>query len=258
MKQQGMTLLELTVVLLILLALAGLAIPYVGGTSNETMCKTNDVSMVNIKKAIMEGYYLDTLGKFPQDLDGLTPNSTFTSRDYNLHYLFSDTNPLDTSRTHKAYNPSNNTGWRTGGYLQNGMQIDVSSEMSLSLKNDLKTVLQQPTILDTDLSKYIFTMDGWGRPFVLQAMEAKNSSCPEPIKSASINNKCCWDVLTTEAVCARILSAGKENGVGLLATLEDSQWFETSLTESRDGDDRVLYLNIPTPPGDVNEDCSRY
>jgi prepilin-type N-terminal cleavage/methylation domain-containing protein len=253
-KQQGMTLLELTVVLLILLALAGLAIPYVGGTSGEAMCKTNDVSMVNIKKAIMNGYYIDTLGKFPQDLDGLTPNPTFADRDYNLHYLFSDTNFYAASgdkRVHKSFNPNTQTGWRAGGYLQNGSHVDKS------LADEWKNlVMNGHTVIYKDLDSdnliddneiYISILDAWGRPFVLQVIQ-RDSSYE------------CWGVNTTEKVCARILSAGKEDGLGMFASAsEDGVWFETTTgNKPANSDDRILYLNIPTPAGDVNEDCSRY
>ena len=61
-QQTGVTLLELTVVLLVLVALAGVAIPYLGGTSSTALCNATDVTMQNVKKAIMERYYLDTLG----------------------------------------------------------------------------------------------------------------------------------------------------------------------------------------------------
>ena len=45
-KQCGVTLLELTVVLLILIALAGLAVPYVGGTAGKALCDADDYGSV--------------------------------------------------------------------------------------------------------------------------------------------------------------------------------------------------------------------
>jgi len=78
--EKGMTLIELTVVLLILVALAGLVIPYIGGTSRKALCDATDVSMANIKKVIMGRYYLDTLGAFPKN--------TKAGTGYSLHYLF--------------------------------------------------------------------------------------------------------------------------------------------------------------------------
>jgi len=48
-----MTLIELRVVMLILIALAGLALPYVSGTTSKALCDATNVSMANIKKVIM-------------------------------------------------------------------------------------------------------------------------------------------------------------------------------------------------------------
>ena len=89
-------------------------------------------------------------------------------------------------------------------------------------------------------------MDSWGRPFILQVIPTVSGKC--------------WAVVTTEKVCARIISAGKGDGVGTYKELAE---IDTDLTQFDEngygkGDDRILYLNIPTPPGDVNEDCSNY
>ena len=207
-KQLGMTLLELTVVLLILVALAGLAIPYVSGTNRKALCNATDITMANIKRAIMDGYYLDTLGKFPQDLDGLTVNGTPS---YNLHFLFADTN-LAVSRTHKAFDPSSAIGWRSGGYLQNGFVLE----------SNLTGTFANSTYTDPFLANHIVVMDGWGRPIALQV---------------------------TLGV-ARLVSAGFGSGVGV-----GKADFETTISGNRAGDDRVLYLNAPTPSADINLDC---
>ena len=54
--QRGFTLIELTVVLVILLALAGLAVPYVMGTGSTAMCQTTDATMQTVKEAIDKAY----------------------------------------------------------------------------------------------------------------------------------------------------------------------------------------------------------
>jgi len=229
-NQKGVTLLELTVVLLILIALAGLAIPYIGGTSSKVLCDATDVSMANIKKAIMDGYYLDTLGRFPQDLAGLTANATFASRDYNLHYLFSDRN-IGGGRIHKSFDPDSATGWRSGGYLQNGVV----------LANDLGGF--------SLLAGHIAAMDSWGRPFVIQVVN--NANC---IDSGE------WGITTNEDFCARLVSAGSGSGVGLANGDIDTQILDDSGTatvqeQHRQNDDRILYLNVPTPAADINPSC---
>lgn len=84
--EKGFTLIELTVVLLILVALAGLAIPYVGGTNRMALCQATDASMQALKSAIMggganSGFYMDLLGYFPKATKS-------TTADFNLRYLF--------------------------------------------------------------------------------------------------------------------------------------------------------------------------
>lgn len=76
--QQGVTLLELSVVLLVLVALAGLAAPYVGSIGSTAMCQTTGATMHVVKEAIMgggagAGFYGDMLGRYP------SPQSTPTN-----------------------------------------------------------------------------------------------------------------------------------------------------------------------------------
>jgi len=237
-NQKGVTLLELTVVLLILIALAGLAIPYIGGTSRKVLCDATDVSMANIKKAIMDRYYLDTLGRFPQDLDGLTANATFASRDYNLHYLFSDRN-IGGGRIHKSFDPDSATGWRSGGYLQSGFVLE----------NDLTDNFSLSTFTDPLLADHIVAMDSWGRPIVIQVVT--NANCID-------SNE--WGITTNEDFCARLVSAGSGSGVGLANGDIDTRILDNSATttvkeQHRQNDDRILYLNVPTPAVDINPSC---
>ncbi|PKM09905.1 MAG: hypothetical protein CVV06_18465 [Gammaproteobacteria bacterium HGW-Gammaproteobacteria-10] len=53
--QKGFTLLELAVVLLVLVVLAGLAMPYIGGTGRMAMCRATDATLQTVKQAIMGG-----------------------------------------------------------------------------------------------------------------------------------------------------------------------------------------------------------
>lgn len=143
--QSGFTLIELTVVLLVLIALAGLAIPYMSGTSSKALCDATDVSMQNIKRVIMDRYYLDTLGYFPKDTKDTVAN-------YNLTYLYSKPSgwgyfDLDTQ-----------LGWRKEGYLQDGINISAVPNDSFKAVNGavhVDVTGQQP-------------LDAWGRPIVLQ------------------------------------------------------------------------------------------
>lgn len=222
--ETGFTLIELSVVLIILIALAALAKPYLSGTSSSALCKATDVTMQNVKKAIMEGYYLDTLGKFPQDLD--TTLAVNTPPDYNLHYLFSDKNVAAT-RIHKAFDPESRTGWRTGGYLQNGIILTSGQNYSAQyLDNSFKDATLPATANDHVNANIIegnsVVLDGWGRPIILQ-----NSSSG-----------------------FRLVSAGAGTGIGISDAAID-----TKISGLRTGDDRVLYLDVPTPATEINPSC---
>lgn len=66
-KQVGMTLIELTVVLLILIGLAGLLIPYVGSFNEQTQDSTNSNNVTQLNNAFMR--YVAEKGKLPPHVD---------------------------------------------------------------------------------------------------------------------------------------------------------------------------------------------
>ena len=68
-KQAGMTLIELTVVLLVLIGLAGLLIPYVAGFVQKTHDSTGDASLAELNNAIQR--YQVEHQKFPNNLQNL-------------------------------------------------------------------------------------------------------------------------------------------------------------------------------------------
>ena len=205
----GFTLIELTVVLLILIALAGLAIPYIGGTSQTALCNATDVTMQNIKKVIMERYYLDTLGYFPKDKKDTVTN------DYDLTYLFI---PNEWS----SFDPETQLGWR-GEYLQNGIDIGTNAPNNSFKKANGKT---HTDIIGTHV------LDAWGRPIIIQAY-CSNSTYTT--KSDCETNSALW--------IARLVSAGSGSGVGL-----DNAEINTAITDVNGiNDDRILYLNKATP-----------
>jgi prepilin-type N-terminal cleavage/methylation domain-containing protein len=176
--QSGMTLIELSVVLLILVALAGLAVPYVVGTGSKALCEATDLSMQNLKKIIMEHYYLDTLGKFPA--------MTYGGNDYNLTALF--TKPTNAP----GFNPDTKTGWR-GPYVQSGVTLDANTgnnadNLDASFKDSLGL---NPHVHSNPVDGQSVVLDGWGRPIILQV---DTSSTPYQ---------------------ARLVSAGPGNGIGL-------------------------------------------
>lgn len=231
-SQQGMTLIELSVVLLILIALAGVTIPYIGGTGRMAMCQATDATMHAVKEAIMgggagPGYYGDMQGEYPKATKGLTVP------DYSLSYLF-------TQPGWDEYNPKIGVGWR-GPYLGNGAKIaaPVSSHFVT------------PIYAHAQSNGQFGVNDAWGRPLVFQV--PSQASC---------------DMLTGKAgskagECARLVSAGPGSGSGAdeadIDTLIDddpSTAGPAEIEAMRSNDDRILYLQIPTPSNDdVNAPC---
>ncbi|OQK17204.1 hypothetical protein AU255_04745 [Methyloprofundus sedimenti] len=215
-KQQGMTLIELTVVLLVLVALAGLIIPYFSGTSRKATCDVTDVSMTNIKRAIMERYYLDTLGKYPASKGG---------SDFSLYYLFD-------AGGWAAFDPDTQIGWR-GPYLMNGITLASEAALATNLTSAAGTFVHR-AFADGDS----VVLDAWGRPIVIQV--------PSVAQCDSITGL----TGTAAGYCARLVSAGAGSGAGI-----GNADIDTTIAGNRAGDDRVLYLKAPTPAADINTAC---
>ena len=242
----GVTLLELTVVLLVLSALAELVVPYMGGTSSKALCDATDLSMQNIRKAIMGGgsgaaFYLDTLGYFPKDQK--------TGTNYTLKYLMDK--PLDSANGGwDAYDPETAVGWR-GPYLMSATTLDAKY-----IDGDTSNGELAPNLKDTGTYKHTAFLaddsivnDGWGRPIVLQVPTV--SDCQNNIIPSSPSK---------EGYCARLVSAGSGSGLGI-----GEANIETTLASKRPvasahtlgSDDRILYLNAPTPASDINPSCDQ-
>jgi len=224
-----MTLIELTVVLLILIALAGLAIPYVGGTNRMVLCQATDASMQAIKTAVMggganSGFYMDTLGFYPQNT-----RNTQDHNDYSLRYLFEPTSGWNT------YNPKTAVGWR-GPYLMSGGRIPsgLGSSFSSVYHPSTNTSGTVHTNISTDDGSH--AMDAWGRPIILQIP---------------------YDSVTSTYLVdnARLVSAGPGNGLE-----PDSAAVNTAIHNNENAsdrsDDRVLYLKIPDPLLGGNQPCN--
>jgi len=73
-RQAGMTLIELTVVLLVLIGLAGLMIPYVSGFVSKTHDSTGDNNIAELNNTIQR-YQAQTM-RFPNDLQSLVDVTT--------------------------------------------------------------------------------------------------------------------------------------------------------------------------------------
>ena len=76
-RQAGMTLIELTVVLLILIGLAGMLIPYVGSFTQTTHDSTNSNNIAQLNNAFSR--YVVEKNKLPPHMDTLINSSAATS-----------------------------------------------------------------------------------------------------------------------------------------------------------------------------------
>ncbi len=149
-KRRGLTLLELVVVLVILAALAGLAVPLIGQLAGDSRADVTRQSLVEIRNVIANMYWDDMGKRLPRPG---TAGLGGGRRDHpQMRYLFlnPDANPEDTVRT---YDPAYRLGWR-GPYLMNpGGRFPVPNGNftdSYGLEGD-------PAVLD-----------GWGKPIVIQ------------------------------------------------------------------------------------------
>jgi prepilin-type N-terminal cleavage/methylation domain-containing protein len=217
--QSGMTLIELTVVLIVLVAMAGVAVPYMTSTSNQALCDATDLSMQNLKKIIMDRYYLDTLGYFPKNTKDMTAN-------YNLEYLLVKPDGWD------AFDPETALGWR-GPYVQNGAILSINPDASF----------QDANFVHNNISaNQSQVLDAWGRPIILQIPYDTHTSSYQ------------YDYARLVSAGPTLSKAAIDTKIQY-----DSSGINTSLRQSPDaGDrnnDRVLYLTMPDPSPGGNQSC---
>ncbi len=247
--EKGVTLLELTVVLLVLVALAGLVVPYVGGTGQMARCQATDATMIAVKEAVMggasgSGFYGDLLGQYPA---GTKQIPSGNGSDFNLKYLF------EKPSWAQAFNIKTAVGWRNP-YLQNGRIAPTGLDSSFTPTNAFNkgTSSTFGNKVHESISTGAQVMDAWNRPIVLQV----------PCEKATASATTC----TLNFDYARLVSAGPGSGIqpGDAAIDTKIAYDGSNTTEVlnvRDagnrGDDRVLYLQRPDPYVAGNTPCNQ-
>lgn len=230
-RQGGFTLIELTVVLLVLVAIASLVVPYVSDTGRSAACQTTDATLATVRDAIMGGAatpgYLSDMGHIPDNL-----------------------NDLLTQGANLKFNPVTQRGWR-GPYLLNAASINnkiiegtefaenwqKNPDDGKSNFTDLTKgfVTASSRIIDNGmfaiLDHFIHSYSGgvvpnfvWRNPIIVQ------------IPTANALN--CKNVTNDYPSYTRLVSAGP-NGI-----------LETKLDDAGAcgrGDDRVLFLKTADP-----------
>ncbi len=209
--QQGVTLIELSVVLLILVALAGLTLPMFGNTGRYAQCVATDTTMANIRSAIMGGSsmpgYLSDIGTVPLDAGSTTISS--------LNALYNGVT---------SFNPVTQRGWR-GPYISGGMTctaINLAISGHTIGANSVSSIIDVENICNFSgtIKLYTVALDS----FTVQATDTETTVLPgSPI------------VLMQDTTNSKyfLVSGGQNNRIELNAA---------SMSGSR-GDDRVLYLD---------------
>ncbi len=245
MKKTGFSLLELVVVLLLLIVLAGVVLPFTQGTVEQTTCQVTDATLAAVKQALMgtsgPGYFSDLGKRLPYyragsgNADCADDSASGGDPHYHLHFLFkvSTTGPASKSLCPKSlhrFRPQLVLGWR-GPYLANG-GAKLADPIALDATfNDLNYVHFKHQDHPNDL--YVLDHYRWHHPIVLQV--PSDTTC-----SALGYSDGSW--------CARLVSAGPN---GRLDTqLNDAKALNR-------GDDRVLFVRIPDPNPQGNLPCAR-
>jgi type II secretory pathway pseudopilin PulG len=208
--QGGLTLLELAVVLLVLVGLAGMLLPHLGGTGERAACTTTDATLATARDAITggarSGFYDDML---PHRL----PDDNGNGR-HKLHYLMErGSNP--------PYDPVTRVGWN-GPYLQGGLRAAPAA---------LHASFTNPAYGEPVAAGDSMVVDGYRNhlnPVVIQV----------PTDDGDGDDCADLDASYDRTHCARLVSAGPDGALDTLLADADA---------SARGDDRVLFLRIADP-----------
>lgn len=218
-QARGVTLIELAVVLLILIALAGMLVPMFSGTGQYAQCIATDHTLANLRDAILgsggQPGYLSDLGKMP---------------DSNLGYLFNQ--PPGTSK----FNPTTQRGWR-GPYLNGGSTCE--SLASALDQQQIDTTAEPMNILQQACA---FSRQGGrlqpvtpNRVVALDSFQRMGPNGALPVRSPI-------RLFRDAAGHYYLVSAGLD-GQTLLGNGFDPVVDKTSAAQDRRRDDRVLYLD---------------
>ena len=151
MHRSGLTLLELTVVLVILIGLAGVLVPLVTSTGDDARKTTTRATLKSLRDAVLTYY---------QDMKGITVG---TAGETGIPRTLADLQIQPTGTP--TYNAVTKLGWR-GPYLQQATgRFDLASnDLDKNSFNPPDHPYGDPTKVPPDPA----FLDGWGSPIVLQ------------------------------------------------------------------------------------------
>lgn len=210
-RNQGLTLVELVVVLAILVALGGLVIPRLMATTDAARETATRASAVEIRDAVM---------RFWSDCKYSYPNGNANDQRIQLGHL------LELPSTFSEFDPNLRLGWN-GPYLQNDgrlYSIDLGAGFTTAYGD-----ASQPTVRDT-FANQDYDLDGVvesGLPFVIQ----------EPTLSNLAASSLMYEIGETREV--RVVSAGPN---GILEIEESRFASELESNPALKGDD--IYVSF--------------
>jgi prepilin-type N-terminal cleavage/methylation domain-containing protein len=251
-SRRGLTLMELVVVLMILVALAAIVVPLMTGVTGNAQVTTTNATMTSLRSAVLQ-YYQDMKG-IP--LNRTIPGTAFTSDSTGMPQTLKDLQIqptlTDTSGNSILFNPATGRGWR-GPYLQQAtgkfMPQATAPSPGTSLDASFYPNGQTPiaTLYSYGSLGDVAFLDAWGNPIVVQWPAVGSSGSLDPNQDLA---------LRIQAV--RLVSAGAPslNGSGNMASVIDTPLADSSSlytqaipAKASRKNDMVLFILIqdPTP-----------
>ena len=281
-KQNGLTLLELTIVLLIMMVLAGLVLPTFNEVPAYAQCTATKSTMKAIRDALLGdiagGGYVDDMGSFPVSLNALLQSNYCSDRNYTNKKTCVAAS--ETWQAEDIFSPVTGRGWR-GSYLQESTIITVDNLAATtsyltstaytnsiivgvdpSTSPPITADLAESSILDSfSQGTAVPPLEPARRPIILQNPKNTpaippdvNTDCAPPTSGAVSSITYVLPAVPDASNipdCIRLVSAG-QNGI-----------LDTKLSDAAGayrGDDLVLYLKISDPtaiaPKDDQTGCS--
>ena len=174
-NMRGITLIEVSVVLLILVALAGLGLPYVRSTIDDSECSLTDVTLQNVKSAIMGSPtapgFVGDMNRMPYNLEELTTCPTYGN--------FACVPPATSS-----YNPSSQSGWR-GPYVSNSNPIPNTNPTFTVITDQFKSPTNYPALSGSPI-QLALAFDGTNCSYFLLSNGPNGNPDIAPIPAASL------------------------------------------------------------------------
>lgn len=149
-SRAGLTLIELIVVLTILIALAGLAVPLVGGNAERARDTATETTLQRLRDVILNRYLVDVPVRIPVEypIDGSTETVIAPPT---IRALFQ--RPPDVA----PYHPTTQLGWNGPYFLETGARFPSDPDAVARGFTEPLGLPGEPAVLDS-----------WGNPIVIR------------------------------------------------------------------------------------------